>query len=424
MLQLRNGAPTSQRIGQTCKPSTQPKTDNTSWGFSHVGSDIVEAEPSFVTPEGPMPIRNAVWTVSDQPRPLTEARLPSERVLEDMIVAAPRILSEEWMLIGRQERTGSSGIIDLLAIAPDGALVLIELKRDRTPREVVAQAIDYAVWVEGLAAEDIAAIYARFAPGRDLAGDFQTRFGQPLDEDTLNDSHQIVIVATHLDDSSERIVGYLNKRDIAINVLCFQVFTLGDQQLLSRAWLLDPVHTQVSAAAAPKARGARGARESEPWNGEFYASYGLGDNRRSWEEARRYGFISAGGGTWYSNTLNLLNVGDRIWVKAPGHGFVGYGEVLSTAQAADEFMIETPDGDRPALAVLSEGDYHRAFADDPERRDYFVAVRWLHTVPLDKAVNEIGLFGNQNTVCKPTTPKWRTTVDRLKERWFPGRADI
>ncbi len=26
--------------------------------------------------------------------------------------------------------------------------------------------------------------YARFAPGSDLAGDFQTHFGQALDEDT------------------------------------------------------------------------------------------------------------------------------------------------------------------------------------------------------------------------------------------------
>jgi len=361
-----------------------------------------------------MPIRNAVWTVSSQPQPLSEARLPSERVLEDMIVAAPRILSDEWMLIGRQERTGSAGIIDLLGVAPDGTLVLIELKRDRTPREVVAQAIDYAVWVEGLEAQDIAAIYGRFAPGRDLAADFLARFGQPLDEDTLNDSHQIVIVATHLDDSSERIVAYLNKRDIAINVLCFQVFTLGDQQLLSRAWLLDPVHTQVSAIATPK---ARGVRESEPWNGEFYASYGLGDKRRSWDEARRYGFISAGGGAWYSNTLNLLNVGDRIWVKSPGYGFVGVGEVLGNSLSANDFMIATETGERPALEVLIEGDYHRVFADDPERAEHFVPVRWLHPVPLDQAVDEIGLFGNQNTVCKPTTPKWRTTVDRLKERW-------
>lgn len=360
-----------------------------------------------------MPIHNAIWTVGAQPQPLVESRLPSERVLEDMIVAAPRILSDEWMLIGRQERTGAGGIIDLLAIAPDGALVLIELKRERTPREVVAQAIDYAVWVEALEPEDIAAIYGRFAPGRDLAADFRERFGQPLDEDTLNDSHQIVIVATHLDDSSERIVGYLNKRDIAINVLCFQVFASGGQQLLSRSWLLDPVHTQVSAAATPP---ARGAREREPWNGEFYASFGQGETR-SWDEARRYGFISAGGGAWYSNTLNLLNIGDRVWVKAPGYGFVGVGEVTGRPQRATEFRIQTPSGEHPALEVLTEASYHREFADDPERMEYFVPVRWLHTVPLEQAVNEIGLFGNQNTVCKPTTPKWRSTVERLKERW-------
>ena len=36
-----------------------------------------------------MPVRNAIWTVSDKPQALVEARLPSERVLEDMIVAAP-----------------------------------------------------------------------------------------------------------------------------------------------------------------------------------------------------------------------------------------------------------------------------------------------------------------------------------------------
>lgn len=360
-----------------------------------------------------MPIRNAIWTIGGRPQPLAEGRLVSERALEDMIVAAPRVLSDEWMLIGRQERTGAGGIIDLLAIAPDGALVLIELKRERTPREVVAQAIDYAVWVEGLEAQDIAAIYGRFAPGHDLAADFRDRFGQPLDEDTLNDSHQIVIVATHLDDRSERIVAYLNKRDIAINVLCFQVFTIGDQQLLSRAWLLDPIHTQVSAAATP---GPRSAREREPWNGEFYASFGHGLTR-SWNEARRYGFISAGGGAWYSNTLNLLNVGDRVWVNAPKIGFVGVGLVRGLPVAAANYSISTPEGERPALDVLTEASYHRESADDPERSEYFVPVQWLHAVPLDQAVNGIGLFGNQNTVCKPTTPKWRSTVERLRERW-------
>lgn len=354
-----------------------------------------------------MSIRTALWKVGTQPQTLTEAQLPSEKLLEDMIVAAPSMLSEEWMLIGRQENTGVGGIIDLLAIAPDGSLVLIELKRDRTPRDVVAQALDYAVWVEKLRAEDIAAIYGRFASGKNLSEAFKQHFGLPLDEDTLNQSHQIVIVSASLDASTERIVEYLAERDIPINVLCFQVFNHGSEQLLSRSWLLDPVHTQTV---------ARPVGESEPWNGEFYHSYGHGLGR-SWEEAVQYGFICAGGGRWYSNTLQLLSVGDRIWAKVPGAGFVGVGRVTGPVQPANDFVVPTPSGEQPALSVL-KADYHREFANDPDRCEYFVPMQWLQTVPVEKAVQELGMFGNQNSVCKPTTPKWRTTVERLKER-FP-----
>lgn len=359
-----------------------------------------------------MPIRNSVWTVGENPQSLPESRLASELVLENMIVTDSRILSEEWILIGRQERTGNGGVVDLLAVAPDGALILIELKRDRTPREVVAQSLDYACWVEKLEADDIAAIYSRFAQDRDLAADFQKRFGQPLDEEQLNYKHEIVIVATELDPSSERIVEYLSDRGISINVLCFQVFLHGEQQLVCRSWLLDPVETQISAATTSK----RGPGAREPWNGEFYASFGHSE-RRNWDEARRYGFISAGGGSWYSNTLSLLNTGDRVWVKAPGYGFVGVGQVTGPREAITDFSISADGAERPATELLEKANYHREFMDDPEHREYFVPVRWLHTVALEEAVNEIGLFGNQNTVCKPTTPKWRTTVDRLKDRW-------
>lgn len=51
-------------------------------------------------------------------------------------------------------------------------------------------------------------------------------------------------------------------------------------------------------------------------------------------------------------------------------------------------------------------------------------VRWVHSVPLEEAVNEIGMFGNQNTVFKPTTPKWRTTVNGLKERPGLSRSGV
>src|SRR6267154_474778 len=131
-----------------------------------------------------MSIRHAIWKVGSNPEPLTTATIATEQLVEDMIVASPEILSDEWMLIGRQEKTGYGGRIDLLAIAPDGALVLIEIKRDRTPRDVVAQAIDYASWVQKLRAEDVAAIYGRFAPSRRLDDDFRQRFGQTLDEES------------------------------------------------------------------------------------------------------------------------------------------------------------------------------------------------------------------------------------------------
>lgn len=352
-----------------------------------------------------MPIRHALWKVSAKPTELSRAVLPSEETLREMIIASPSILSDEWMLIGREVDTGICGRLDLLAIAPDGALVLIELKRSRTPRDVVAQALDYACWVDGLQADDIAEVYGRFAPGRDLAADFLARFGQALDEDSLNNSHQIVVVASSLDSSTERIINYLSERDIAINVLFFEVFQDGSNQLLSRAWLIDPAETQTSAATPSK-----GAKE--PWNGEFYACFGDG-TERSWENGRKFGFISAGGGAWYSNTLNLVSPGDRVWVKVPGRGFVGVGLVRGKPLTSNEFKIE----DRPALEILTAG-YHRQFADDPERAEYFVPIEWLQTVPLEQAVQEVGMFGNQNTVCKPKTPLWRTTVDRLKLR-FP-----
>jgi hypothetical protein len=353
-----------------------------------------------------MPIRHAIWKVSEKPQQLKESLLASEQLLEKMILASPRLLSDQWMFIGQQEDTGYGGRIDLLAIAPDASLVLIELKRNKTPREVVAQALDYATWVEKLRSEDIAAIYGRFAQGHNLADDFKARFGQPLDEEMMNQNHQIIIVAAEIDESSERIISYLNERDIPINVLCFQVFENGTDQFISRAWLLDPAHTQVNATIQPDG-------QKEPWNGEFYASFGQGESR-SWNEAVKYGFFCAGGGGWYSNTLNLLSVGDRIWVKAPGYGFVGVGRITGRPEPASSFHVTTPEGDKPVLDVVTDGQYHREFVDDKERCEYFVPVEWLQTVSIEKAVNEIGLFGNQNTVCKPTTPKWRSTIDRLK----------
>lgn len=359
-----------------------------------------------------MPIKHAIWKVGDEPAPLALGQIASEQKLEEMIVADPSILSSEWMIIGRQEPTEFGGRIDLLAIAPDGSLVLIELKRGRTPREIVAQSLDYASWVESLTADKIAKIYHRFSNGGVLDDAFKKRFGAKLDEESLNQSHQVILVAAELDDATERIIKYLNDHDIAINVIFFQVFQNGNDLLLSRAWFIDPGETQANAATTTGR-----TREREPWNGEYYVSFGE-DHSRSWDDAREFGFVSAGGGLWYSNTLKGLSPGDLIWVKIPGRGFVGVGRVTEAVQSVNEFKVKTEKGVVPCLDVLKTADHLRKKASDPEKAEYFVRVDWLETVPANKAFHEVGLFGNQNSVCQPTTPKWRHTVDRLKN-YFP-----
>ncbi|RZI79263.1 MAG: DUF91 domain-containing protein [Rubrivivax sp.] len=356
-----------------------------------------------------MPIQHAIWQVGLQPQPLATGKLPSEQLLEEMIVRDPRILSSEWMLIGRQEITTFGGRIDLLAIAPDGSLVLIELKRDRTPREIVAQALDYASWLQGLTADKLVQIYSRFSSGGSLEESFMNRFGAPLDEDSLNHTHQIIIAAAELDPSTERIVGYLNERDIPINVIFFQVFHHGEHQLLSRTWLIDPGETQANAAV-----GKSNVGEKEPWNGEYYVSFG-NTFSRSWDDARKYGYISAGGGTWYSQTLKMLSPGDRIWVNIPKKGYVGVGTVEQAVQPASEFTVMTDHGEQSVMEVVEHGAKYKALADTPELSEHFVKVKWIDTLEASNAFNEVGLFGNQNTVCQPTTPKWRHTVDRLKQ---------
>lgn len=73
------------------------------------------------------------------------------------------------------------------------------------------------------------------------------------------------------------------------------------------------------------------------------------------------------------------------------------------------------------MDVLTKASYHRL--DDSERQDSFVPIDWAETRALTQAVNEAGMFGNQNTVCAPKTPKWRHTVERLKEL-FPDWSKV
>jgi hypothetical protein len=147
-----------------------------------------------------------LWKVdSEKLVEVDKSRPDREQRLEDWIVNDPMLLDMEILLIGRQVITPyHNNKIDLLAMDGEANLVIIELKRDRTAREVVAQTLDYASWVKSLSYQEIDAIAHDFL-GKDLKEAFAVRFGFPIPE-TVNSSHSMVILASELDDTSERIV--------------------------------------------------------------------------------------------------------------------------------------------------------------------------------------------------------------------------
>ena len=267
-----------------------------------------------------MAVQHSIWKIGSQPTPLKRSKLASESILEEQIFNDFSILDENWLPIGRQVHTDHGTFIDLLAIDASGALIIIELKNERTPREVVAQALDYASWAESLTPEKIASIYNDFAAKyhiteATLDTAFSRKFGFNITNEEINNDHQIVVVAAELDPSTERIINYLSdKGDIAINALFFSVFEDGDNQYLSRAWMIDPVETEERTNKRV---------QSNKWKGEYYASFGAESGSRSWSDAVKHGFISGGGGVWYSRTLFMLKPGDRVWVNIPRTGYVG-----------------------------------------------------------------------------------------------------
>src|SRR5262245_50377565 len=93
-----------------------------------------------------------LWQVRANERlaPIPRARLDLEARLEEWLAADISILDEALLVIGRQVETDFGGLIDLLCVDGNGDLVIVELKRDKTPREITAQALDYASWVVNL----------------------------------------------------------------------------------------------------------------------------------------------------------------------------------------------------------------------------------------------------------------------------------
>ena len=354
-----------------------------------------------------MGIEHVVWSL-DKKKPLQNAELNDEKELELLLLNNIEILNKDWLVLGNQIKTDAGKYIDILCMEHDGDLVVIELKKDMTPREVTAQVIDYAASVSQLSANQIAQIYLdHHNDSKTLNEAYKEKYGADLDDDNVNQNVKMVIVASQMDKGTERIIDYLSDTyNVDINILFFRVFKCDDQRLISRAWFKDDAEETMKQNKSQK----------HSWNGEYYVSYGVDDGSRNWNDAVKYGFISAGGGDWYSHTLRLLSPEDRIWVNIPKTGYVGVGIVTEIVKQAKDVSFDVAGHLIDMKDLDLKGNYFYN-ENDPGKAEYVVKVQWIKTVPESKAIRELGFFGNQNSVCRPTTDKWDFTIARLKKYW-------
>lgn len=209
--------------------------------------------------------------------PFEQPAIELEQLLEDWIENNPHLLldGEQLAVFGRQPRTTHGKYLDLLAVDASGACVIAELKRGEAPRDVVAQALEYASWVDSLALEQLDDIARQYAERRGieasgLADIYRQVFGseaeegppehEPAERITFNNRQRIVIVVGSFAPEVEQTLRYLRTRvGMDVTGVAFSIHRAGGETLIETDTVVGR-----EATIGVGGKGPRGSREAEP----------------------------------------------------------------------------------------------------------------------------------------------------------------
>ncbi|MDD3581816.1 MAG: hypothetical protein PHW74_12450, partial [Desulfobacca sp.] len=131
------------------------------------------------------------------------------------------------LIIGRQVPTNLGGYIDLLGIDRNGNIVVIELKRDRTPRETLAQALEYSSFAERLDSEQLENILHTYS-GEEYGniGQYHREYFELSSDEaiTFNKNQRIVIVGQKITPEIRQTAIFLRSKGISVTCLEFCFF--------------------------------------------------------------------------------------------------------------------------------------------------------------------------------------------------------
>jgi len=164
------------------------------------------------------------------------SKTETERLLEDILVANPALLTDDLTVVGRQTET-PGGPLDLLGIDGDGKFAVFELKRGTLTREAVAQIIDYGSFLSTLNAEELGTHISQRSGNHgidrieDFFGWYQEQFAKPLED---YPRPRLVLVGLGADERTRRMVEYLSTGEFDVSLITFHAFESEGALLLAR----------------------------------------------------------------------------------------------------------------------------------------------------------------------------------------------
>jgi len=185
----------------------------------------------------------------------------NEKMLESWLENNSESIIEDGALlvIGRQVVTTFSSYIDLLALDKAGNTVVVELKRDRTPRDTLAQALEYSSFVANLNYEQLEQIFRRYTQDENGALSEYHKAYFKLGENegvTFNKDQRIIIIGYDISAQIRETASFLRKKGIRVTCIEFNYFqTESGEKLMSHNMVVGKEPTlekEIATASLPK----------------------------------------------------------------------------------------------------------------------------------------------------------------------------
>ncbi|MFP3801155.1 endonuclease NucS domain-containing protein [Paraburkholderia sp. SIMBA_027] len=332
-----------------------------------------------------------------KPTGFGDLRLRERFDIQEWIEKTPGILGEGLLMIGKEVILPSGKRLDLLCIDRAAALVIIELKRDDSGSSVEWQAIKYASYCSAFSPDDIFKQYSQYL------GCAEREAAQAIEEfiacdiEALNNTQRIILVSKEF--NPEVISAVLWLREFGLDIQCTRLapYLDTDNQLFIKPETLVPLPEAKDYIERKEVKQRNISDAIKEWTGYWFVNVGEGPHR-TWDDNRKFSFIGAGQGTYYSSALKRLSVGDKFYAYMKGLGYVGFGEVVSPAVMIRDYVL--PDTQTALLSAGLKAEYPDENSDNEELSEYVVGVRWLKSVGKDQAKTFPKIFANQNVVCK------------------------